>query len=114
LTKDKLLMVLAVLILAVGVGGFYYFGDLHVLARAGMVVAAVVVALIVAMQSAPGKAAWEFARASRTELRKVVWPNRRETIQTTLVVCALVVLLGLYIWLIDTGLAWAMRSLVVG
>jgi preprotein translocase subunit SecE len=112
--KDKILSVLAVLALVAGIGGFYYFGELDELLRAGMVVVAVIVALVIAMQTTSGKSAWEFAKSSRQELRKVVWPSRKETVQTTLVVFAIVVVVGVYVWLIDTGLGWAVKKLLVG
>jgi len=114
LTVDKLLLFLAVLILGIGIGGFYYFSEQATLLRAGMVVSAAIVALVVALQSQSGRAAWEFAKTARQELRKVIWPTRRETIQTTLLVVALVIAIGLYIWLLDTGLSWAVKALVLG
>jgi preprotein translocase subunit SecE len=54
-----------------------------------------------------GKAAFNFARESRIELRKVFWPTRQETMQTTLFVGAMVVILALILWAIDGGLMWA-------
>lgn len=111
--KDKILSVLAVLALVAGIGGFYYFGDLNDLLRTAMVLVAVIVALIIAMQTTSGKSAWEFAKSSRQELRKVVWPTRKETVQTTLVVFLIVLAVGLYIWVIDTGLGAAVKALLV-
>ena len=53
-----------------------------------------------------GKELINFARESRMELRKVVWPTRQETIQTTLVIGAVVVVLALILWFIDGILVW--------
>ena len=63
--------------------------------------------LAVAMQTRQGKLAVSFVRESKTELRKVFWPTRQETVQTTLFVAAMVVILALILWGIDGGLMWA-------
>src|SRR3990167_4743419 len=71
---------------------------------AGLVL--IVVALLVALRTAIGRAFWTFALASRIELRKVVWPTRQETIQTTLVIVAMVVVTALILWGLDTLFFW--------
>lgn len=58
-----------------------------------------------------GRRFWAFAQASRAELRKVVWPTREETVRTTLIVMAMVVVAGLFLWGIDTLLLWAVAFL---
>ncbi|MES9844544.1 MAG: preprotein translocase subunit SecE, partial [Candidatus Sedimenticola sp. 6PFRAG5] len=68
------------------------------------------VAVAVALQSVPGRNVWEFASASRNEVRKVVWPSRQETIQTTLIVFAMVLLIGIVLWLFDMMLMAIVRS----
>jgi len=65
----------------------------------------------IASQTRQGKAAIDFARESRIELRKVFWPTRQETVQTTLFVAAMVVILALILWAIDSGLMWAISWL---
>jgi len=108
---DKLKILAAVLILAVGIGGFYYFGDKPDWLRVLVVLGAAALAVLVALQTAIGRAAWEFAKVSRQELRKVVWPTRKETMQVTLVVFGLVVLVALFLWVVDWGLLKVMRVL---
>ncbi|MCZ6687427.1 MAG: preprotein translocase subunit SecE, partial [Gammaproteobacteria bacterium] len=71
----KLLLAIAVLIS--GIGGYYYYPDMSVLIRAGGVLASLVIAIVIVMQTATGRDAWQFIQGSRVELRKVVWPNRR-------------------------------------
>lgn len=66
---------------------------------AGLVVVAIVAGI--ASQTKQGMNAINFARESRTELRKVVWPTRQETIQTTLIIAAMVIVLGLVLWGMD-------------
>ena len=69
------------------------------------------VACAIAMQSSYGRDFWQFVQTSRIELRKVVWPNRQETLQTTLVVLVFVLVSGLFFWLLDMVLAWATKQL---
>ncbi|OGT32805.1 MAG: preprotein translocase subunit SecE [Gammaproteobacteria bacterium RIFCSPHIGHO2_02_FULL_39_13] len=71
---------------------------------AGLVLAAVV--LWIALQTATGHVFWTFAKEARIELRKVVWPTRQETVQTTLVVVAMVVVAALILWGLDTLFFW--------
>ncbi|UCH54269.1 MAG: preprotein translocase subunit SecE [Pseudomonadota bacterium] len=108
---DKLKLVAAVLIVAIGVGAFYYLSDKPDLIRVLALLAAIAVAVAVALQSTPGKAAWEFAKESRQELRKVVWPARKETVQVTLVVFAMVVVIALFLWGVDWILLKGLQAL---
>lgn len=101
---DKLKLTLAVLIVAVGIGGFYYFGDKPDLIRVATVLVAAGIAVAVAMQTAAGRNAWEFGKGARMELRKVVWPSNKETVQVTMIVIVLVVLVAIFLWGIDWGL----------
>jgi preprotein translocase subunit SecE len=108
---DKLKLLAAVLIFAIGVGGFYYFGDKPDYLRVAMVLVAAGIAVAVALQTTVGRAALEFAKGSRQEMRKVVWPERKEATQMTLVVFAMVVLVALFLWVIDWGLLKIVRAL---
>ncbi len=111
---DKLKLTVAFSLVVVGVVAFYYFADMSVLVRALMVVAGVIAGLAIALTSTQGQAAWEFAKGARLEVRKVVWPERRETVQTTLVVLALVVVVGVYLWALDATVFWIIYDLVLG
>ena len=66
----------------------------------------------VAVQTEKGRLAWDFVKESRTELRKVVWPTRRETMQTTGIVLAVVTLVAIVLWLFDGAFGWAIRKLL--
>ncbi len=110
---DKLKLTAAVLLIMAGIAAFYYFEGQSILLRAGMVILSVIAALGIVLTSVPGQAAWEFGKGSRLEVRKVVWPTRRETVQGTLVVMVMVVLVGLYLWLLDIALFWAIYDLVL-
>lgn len=108
---DKLILAVSVLILGIGIGAFYYFADKPDLIRVASLLAAGIFAVAVAMQSAQGRAAWEFAKGSRVELRKVVWPTNKETMQMTLVVIVIVILIALFLWIVDWGLLKAVKAL---
>lgn len=108
---DKLILATAMLILGIGIGGFYYFADQAEWIRIASLLGAGVIAVAVAMQSAQGQMAWEFAKSSRIELRKVVWPTNKETMQMTLVVLIVVVIIALFLWIVDWGLLKAVKAL---
>jgi preprotein translocase subunit SecE len=103
-TADRLKLILAMLFVGGGIGGFYYFGDKSDLIRLGVLLASMAIAIAMAATTAAGRGAWEFAKGSRMEIRKVVWPTNKETMQVTLVVVAMVVLVAVYMWAIDWGL----------
>ncbi len=108
---DSIKFIFAVILTAAAVAGFYIFADQSMLLRviALLVVGGVVVAIL--LQTATGRRAWAFAGDARTEVRKVVWPSRKETTQTTLVVVAMVVVISAMLWLVDLFLMWAVRLL---
>lgn len=109
--SDKIKIVIAALVVAAGISAFYYLGDKPAIAQWGALLIAVAVAVVVFVQTAAGKATWEFVKASRGELRKVVWPTNKETMQVTLVVFGMVVLVAVFLWVIDWGLLKVMRAL---
>ena len=109
MTADKLKLILAVLLVAGGIGGFYYFGDKPDLVRVALVLLGVVLAVAIAATTAVGRSTWEFFKGSRLELRKVVWPARKETMQITLVVFVMVIIVAVYMWVIDWGLHQIVR-----
>ena len=104
--KDILLWSLVFIILAAAVFGNYFYSDKALFIRVIAVVGAIVVAGLTAFQTVKGKAVIDFARESRVEVRKVVWPTRQETIQTTLIIFAVVAVVGLFLFLLDGALIW--------
>jgi len=71
----------------------------------------VVVALGLAWVSWYGREFWQFAQAARVELRKVVWPEREDTVRTTVLVIVFASLMGLFFWVLDLILTWLIRLL---
>lgn len=104
--RDVVLWALIVALVAVGiVANFYYAAFALSLRLIGwLVLACVLVAL--ALQTQAGRAGWDFIKLARMEMRKVVWPSRQETTQTTLIVVAMVMVMALLLWGIDTFLLW--------
>ena len=108
---DTFKLGLAVVLLGAGVYGFYHFADESLLYRVLGLLAVAAVAIGIASQSAAGRRALSFAQDSRTEVRKVVWPTRTETMQTTLIVMLLVLLVCIILWALDGLLGWAFQAL---
>ena len=105
-------LVVAALVV-VGVVGNQYFSAEPVLYRVLGLVVLGAVAAFVAFQSARGQAFAVLLKEARVEIRKVVWPTRQETTQTTLIVVAVVLVMALLLWGLDSLLGWLI-SLTVG
>ena len=88
---------------------FYVFANHSLLVRVIGLLAATGVAVAIALKTEVGTETLEFTQGARAELRKVVWPTRAETTQTTLIVIAMVVIMGLLLWLFDVLLLWLVR-----
>ena len=110
---DGVKWVLVLLLVAVGIGGNIYYAQYSLLYRVLGLVAMALVAGFVAVQTTQGAAFWKLAKEARTEIRKVVWPTRQETTQTTMIVVAFVIVMALILWGLDTLLGWLV-SLVIG
>ncbi len=109
---DTFKLMTAVLVLIAGVVGFYYFeGESQLLRVLGMLAMAVVAFLIVA-SSEPGRRGLGFVKDARVEVRKVVWPTRQETLQTTIAVLFMVILVAIMLWLFDMFLGWGVSKLL--
>ena len=108
---DKIKLVLAVLITAAGIYGFYHFAEQGLLYRVLGLLVVIAISAFVALQTRMGADTLSFGRLAVLEVRKAVWPTRQETVQTTLIVMAMVVVAGLVLWLFDTFLLWAVKFL---
>jgi preprotein translocase subunit SecE len=108
---DVARLVIAVVLVIAGIAAFYWFDSASIWIRWAAVVAGLVLGIGVVATSAYGRAVVQFVLDSRGELRKIVWPDRRESIVTTGVVFAFVVAGGGFFWLVDLILAWATRHL---
>ena len=111
---DRLKLAVAMMFLVAGVAGYYILVADPELWRALAVIAGIGLGVAVYSQTANGRAVWAFVKESRVELSKVVWPTRKETVQTTLVVIALVILVALFLWVVDLGLTKGVSLLTGG
>ena len=91
--------------------GFYYFSAESLLLRVLGLLIIAGVAVLLAVRTEKGRFALDFMRETQTEVRKVVWPTRQETVQTTGVVVFMVILIALMIWAIDSILFWIVQKL---
>ena len=110
--KAKLAAALALVIGAIA--AFYLLGKQGQIAQWGALIACLVAAVVVFMVSEPGKQFVAFGRDSWREVRKVVWPTRKEAIQMTAYVFGFVVIMALFLWLTDKTLEWLFYDAVLG
>ena len=108
---DTVKLLLAIVMLLAGVAGFYYFEAEGLIYRVLGLLAFVVVALGLVYSTHLGQSIVGFGREARGEVRKVVWPTRQETIQTTMMVIVAVIILGIFLWFIDMMLVSAVQYL---
>jgi len=111
---DKLKLVVAVALVVAGIAGYYWLAASSILLRILSVVAGIAAGVAVAWMSAPGREFAVFAREALVEVKKVVWPTRKETMQTTAAVFAFVVVMAVFLWVSDKTLEWALYDLILG
>jgi preprotein translocase subunit SecE len=111
---DTLKLVAAIAIIVGGIAAFYVFSTYPIALRWVIVLASLGLGMFVALQSAQGRTFAQFVQGSRVELRKIVWPTRQETLQTTLVVVVAILLMGIFFWLLDMLLGYITRTLTGG
>jgi preprotein translocase subunit SecE len=111
---DKVKLAGAVVLVALGVWGYYWLADSALVLRVLAVIAGLLAAGAVAWWSEPGKQFAVFAGESVVEVKKVVWPTRKETIQTTAAVFAFVVVMAVFLWVTDKALEWILYDLIMG
>lgn len=110
---DTVKLMTALLVLIAGVVAFYYFEDESQLFRVIGLLAIAATAFFIVSTTDIGRRGLGFVRDARVEVRKVVWPTRTETTQTTIAVLIMVFLVAIMLWLIDMTLGWGVRSLLV-
>ena len=112
---DKIKLAAAVVLVGVGIWAWYWLGpDVALVLRILAVIAGLAAAAAVAWWSEPGKQFVIFATESIGEVKKVVWPTRKETMQTTAAVFAFVVVMAVFLWISDKTLEWLLYDLTLG
>ena len=108
---DTAKLVLAAAALVGGIVAYYWFEDASIVLRVLAVMAGLALAAGLVFWTYQGQILWQFIQGSRVELRKVVWPTRGETQQTTLMVVVFVLVFGIFFWLLDLALLFVTRAL---
>ena len=108
---DTVKLLLSIMLLVAGIAGFYYYEAEGLIYRVLGLLVFVLIALGTVYTTNLGQKIVGFGRESRAEVRKVVWPTRQETIQTTLMVLVAVIVLGIFLWFIDMMLVNAVQYL---
>jgi preprotein translocase subunit SecE len=100
--------------LIAALAGFYLLGKQGQVAQWGVLVVGLAAAVAVFFTSESGKQLIAFGRDSVKEVKKVVWPARREAIQMTAYVFGFVIIMALFLWLTDKTLEWVFYDLILG
>ncbi len=111
---DKLMLLAAVVLLVGGIVGFYLLDSQEWYVRGAVLALGVAAGAVVALLSLTGKTFIGFAKESYREVRKVVWPSRKEATQTTLVVFGFVLVMAIYLWGSDKTIEYVIFSLILG
>ena len=108
---DTLKLWAAILLMGAGIYGYYYFADVMVVLRVLGLLAVAAIAIGVVYQTGIGRQIVGFVSGAQNEVRRMVWPSRTETLQTTMAVVFIVLLVGVFLWLLDMVLLRAVQFL---
>jgi preprotein translocase subunit SecE len=111
---DIVKLVVAAALVVAGIAGYYLLADQMLILRILAVIAGFAAGVAVAWFTAPGREFATYAGESIVEVKKVVWPTRKETMQTTAAVFGFVVVMAVFLWLTDKGLEWVLYEMVLG
>ena len=111
---DKARLAAAVALLVAAVAAYYLLGKQGALAQWAGLLVGVAAAVAVFLTSEPGQQLVAFGRDAVREVRKVVWPDRKEAMQITAYVFGFVVVMALFLWLTDKTLEWVFYDLILG
>ena len=109
---DWLKWLVTAALLGLGVYGNWHYQDESLLMRVLGLIGIAAVAVGVALQTVRGAAIWTLLKESRAEIRRVVWPTRDETLQTTVIVLVLVLVFAFILWLLDSALSWFVSAVI--
>jgi preprotein translocase subunit SecE len=109
--RDTILLALASLVVLASLVAYYYFDDTPTVIRVLGILVSLGVGVALVYSTQLGKFLWQFIQGSRVEIRKVIWPTRPETTQTTLAVFAFVIIFGTFFWVLDFALLFMTRAL---
>ena len=111
--SDLALVALAVLAASAGVLGFTFLIEQPTLARVGVLIGGLILAVVIAWFSQSGKRFLAYARESYEETKRVVWPSRYETVVTTSIVFGFVVVMAIFLFLVDKSVEWMLYDMLL-
>lgn len=111
---DRIKLALAILVIIAGIVAFSVLSDQPAVVRVALFIVSLIVAAGIAWMSEPGRRTISFGRDSYGELKRVVWPTRKEAMQMTGIVFVFVILIGIFLWLADKALGWVIYGLLLG
>ena len=109
---DKIKLVVAFLLVVLGIAGFYYLHDSAAVLKLASVLLGLSLAAAVAWTTSSGKRFFAFGKDSVAEAKRVVWPTRKETLQTTGVVVVFAIVMALFLWAVDASLMVMVNKLM--
>jgi preprotein translocase subunit SecE len=109
---ERIKIAIAALVAIGGLVAFYWLGERPLVMRLGAMLGAIAVAAAIMWFTQVGREFAAFSRESWEEAKRVVWPNRKETVQTTGVVFLFVFVMALFLWVVDVGLLWVTQKLL--
>jgi preprotein translocase subunit SecE len=109
--SNKMYLIGAIGVLIMGIILFYYFSEIRLFYRVVGMIGVLILSGYIGYQSDFGKLVYSYVTDSKIELKKVTWPTKQETTQTTLGVIVVVIIVGILLWLFDMLLGWAIGTL---
>ena len=110
---DKLKLIIAAVLMVAAIALFYTYSEYSTLLRVLGLLAVAALSLFIVSRATVGATALSYISDTQVEVRKVVWPTRQETLQTTLVVMVMVIIVAILLWAFDSLLGWAVRALTL-
>ncbi|QBZ82268.1 Protein translocase subunit SecE [Hydrogenovibrio crunogenus] len=108
---ETLKVVVSVILLLMSLVGYYYYSDAHAVVRVLGLIGGIAVSGLVFYQSDKGRSWFSYLSHAQKEVKQVIWPTRQETVQMTLIVFAVVIVMSIFLWLVDMFFLWAVQVL---
>ena len=109
---DKIKLGVAFLLVIAGIAGFYVLHESAAIVKLASILLGVLLAVAVGWTTEPGKRLFMFGKESVAEAKRVVWPTRKETMQTTAIVVMFAVIMALFLWTVDASLMLVVNKLM--
>ena len=110
--KDKIQITVAALLAIAGLAAFYLLSDKPMFARVGAMFGGFIIACVVGWFTEPGRDFVQYTKESIDEAKKVVWPTRKETMQSTGMIFVFVFVMAMFLWAVDWGLTFVLTKFI--